>query len=410
MATRWDEFRWDVSLWDDQSSGGGIDARTIVAPLVRPYRPRWQLFVRDGDTLGRCAELDEYDGIQFVCRHNGVGTWELTVPLDHPAATCLLQPRAGIIIERDGEVVLSGPRGARARRREAAGRASVTVSGWSDDVWLNRRVVLDPTDGTADPRTGVASTVMCDYLDAHVGPSAIYRAVPGLTVAADPVLGGTVTAKGRRVNLLELLTRLARQADPRLGFRVRQSDAALSAEVFEPNDVRASVVFSIEGGTVADWEYGDDPAEANLLWLGGEGTGASRLFSSIASSASIVDQGLIEQWVDHNDIDDPDDLYAAGEADLGEKTGTTRIEATPLNTDTLRWQRDWNLGDQVTVIVDGTKIVEQVREIAVELDPNGSESVAVRVGADGARLARQELGLMRRAAQAERRLRQLETV
>lgn len=413
MASRWGSARWGSTfLWGDASetSTGGIDPDAIITPTVRPYQPRWGIYVRNDD-LERVAQIDEWSRCEFVIRHNGIGTWSLTIPADHPAAPYLLRPRAGLIVERDGQVVLSGPRGTRTRSARAGADIEVTVGGFSDDVWLNRRVTLDPADGDADPRTGVASTLILAYIDNHVGPSArADRRVPGLTLGTDPVVGETLDRAGRRRNLYELCVELARAAETPLGFRVRQSTSSLVAEVFVPDDLRSSVLFSIDAGTLAEWEYGDETPEANWLWLGGEATGPSRVFATVSSSGSIVEHGRIEQWADHTDIDNLTDLRSAGRADLVEKAAQTRIEASPISSDALRWQRDWNVGDFVSVVVDGTKIVEQVREVAVDLAPSGVEKVTVRVGADGVRLARQELALMRRAARIERRVRALETV
>jgi hypothetical protein len=414
MASRWGSARWGAGyLWGDETEApnGGIDPETIITPTVRPYRPRWAVYVRDGDTLERVAQLDEWASCEFVVRHNGIGAWQITLPGDHPAAPYLLRPRAGVIIERDGQVVLSGPRGTRTRSRTAGRDVDVTVGGFSDDVWLNRRVTLDPADGDADPRSGVASTLILAYIDNHAGPSArADRRVAGLTIAADPILGESMDRAGRRRNLYELCVEIARAAGVPLGFRIRQSASSLVAEVYAPADRRAQVLFSIDAGTLAEWEYGDETPEANWLWLGGEATGATRVFATVSSSGSIVEHGRIEQWADHTDVDNVTDLRSAGRADLIEKAAQTRIEASPISSDALRWQRDWTVGDFVSVVVDGTKIVEQVREVAVKVLPSGIEDVTVRVGADGVRLARQELALMRRAARIERRVRALETV
>ena len=86
---------------------------------------------------------------------------------------------------------------------------------------------------------------------------------------------------------------------------------------------------------------------------------------------------------------------------------TTRASAeiTPLETPLLRYPRDYQLGDRVTAVIDGTPVRELIREVRITLA--GGQAPQVRPVLDSASRAT-VLALWARLAQLESRLSSLE--
>src|SRR5690606_16306125 len=77
--------------------------------------------------------------LEVLPLHNGVGTWTLTLPADHPLAPALQEPGAGIIVYdlSTGRTIMSGPADAPMREASADSPSmSLTVSGVDDAIVL----------------------------------------------------------------------------------------------------------------------------------------------------------------------------------------------------------------------------------------------------------------------------------
>lgn len=335
----------------------------------------WLLHVRGAD-LRRVAEVEDFTGLEMVLRHNRTGSWLLDLPATSEAAGLLASFSAGLVVTRDGVTVLSGPVTGIGRDLDAS-TDSLTVSGVDDDVWLDRRLALPtplgpPYTSAYDIRTGPAETVMRGYVDANLGPAARpERRVPGLTLAPDLGRGVTRTGRGRLQTVADLIRPLALTGGG-LGYRIVQQGNALVFEVYESADLTATAVFSEEFGNLLGYTYEAQAAEANYVLAGGGGEGTARVFAERGDSASIVRYGRIETFKDQRQTSDPGELQQAIDEELADRAEQVGLSLRPADTDSLKFGRDYNLGDRVTVIVDGTPIQDVLREVRITLDSSGA--------------------------------------
>lgn len=371
-----------------------------------------RLFSRDA-ALRRTGQVEDFRSLQMPLRFNRTSTWVLELDATSPAVG-LLGRTDGLIVERNGVTLLSGP--VVSINRESSGdRNTVTITGVDDTVWLERRLALPVPTGppyTAseyDDKQAVAETVLRWYVDRNLGPGAVAaRRLPYLTLPADLGRGSTVRGFGRFHTLMELLQPLA-LAGGDLGFRIVQVGAALEFQVYEPADRTSTAVFSRELGNVAGYTYSTTAPVADYVIVAGQGEGTARSFTEGGTTADLDVYGRIEQFRDRRDIDDPAILPQALTEALAESQPGTALSISPIDTPAVSFGVEYVLGDRVTVDVEGERIQDVVREVVLTLTADRGEQVTPLVGTPGAAnpsalalFARQER-LDRRISNQERR-------
>lgn len=340
----------------------------------------WQLYVRDRNR-NRVAEIDDFQQLDLVLRFNAVGSWVIALPADGVAARYLNQDGCGLVAVRDGATLLSGPK-RRPERVWSSKTDRLVVAGVDDVCWIADGLAYPVPTGPPysaaahDVRTGACETVMRAYVSANVGPGAkAERIVAGLTLATDAALGATVTGRARFANLLELLQALA-IAGGDLGFRI----VDMQFQVYQPTDLTAMAVFSSDLGNLAAYTYREEAPSVNYIIVAGGGEGTARTFAEKGDSASIVRWGRIELFRDRRDTTDATELLQTADEALSTGAAKTYLSIEPIDTEALAYGADYNLGDKVSVIVDGTTIHDVLREVHITLTPEAGESVRPLVG------------------------------
>lgn len=363
----------------DENSLAILDEELGVSNPYEAPPPEWTIYVRDVNGT-RVAQLDAFEKATMVLRHNGVGSWSLSAPASAPA-TLVTNAGSGLEFVRNGAVIMTGPVVARVRRFDAS------FDGWDftgvdDVVWLARRlaspepdVAVPPYDGQDyDVRTGPASSVIHAYVDANVGTAAVAaRRVTGFTVGTDPVVGTTVTGRARWQTVLDLCAALADAGG--IGFRV----VDLTFGAYALVDRSAAVQFSVDLGNLAAFSYASAAPEFNHIVVAGGGAGVARVVVEVSDSTSVSGWGRIESFRDRRDTTDTTEMTQTANGDLAENASKIGLALTPIDTGSVRFGDHYNLGDVVTVIVDGVAIVDTVREVTIELTGAG-ESVRPLIG------------------------------
>lgn len=334
----------------------------------------YKIYVRD-QSFNRVAELDDYTSLEMIIRFNAVGSWILVLPTDTDAAKELSKPKSGIIVVKNGTTLLSGPVTSR-NRKWNSNEDSITFGGSDDNVHLFRNLAypiinrlfsesffpffpirLAPsTDEAYDVRTGTAESIMKEYVSANIGPNARHDRRK-VYIEPNTGLGKTVTGRARFHSLLELCQSLALSGGG-LGFRLAQVNKILEFQVYQPTDNTTSVFFSPLLGNLLDFEFSSEDPETNSIILGGGGEGVERILLEKGNSTNIAKFDRIETFVDKRDSTDITELYQTLDEELTAKGEKTSLSITPIDTPSLMFGRDYNLGDKVSVVL--TQPNEQV--------------------------------------------------
>jgi hypothetical protein len=315
----------------------------------------YKIYVRDSE-LNRVEEIDDYHKLDFILRFNSVGSWVLELPTHTRAAEALIKPKAGIIVKRGKETIFSGPV-TNPKRHFNKDEDNIIVSGSDDLIFLERNLLYPVPGGPPytsqgyDVRTGAVETIMKKYIEDNIGVNARpERRIPLLTVEPDKGIGKVVTGRARFNNIVEKFSELA-IAGGDIGFRVVQVNESLQFQVYQPEDKSKNVLFSPLLGNLSSFEYNTEDPEANYVIVGGGGQGKDRLLLEKGDSASISRFGRIETFIDRRDTTDINELQQAMDEELKSKAEKTSLSISPIDTESLTFNRDYNIGDKVAVVL-----------------------------------------------------------
>jgi hypothetical protein len=338
-------------------------------------------------------------------RWANVGAWSVTLPAGHELADALRAPGAGILVVGPGDRVLwSGPTVApTVELSRDVPSGEVTVEGVTDDVILGDALAwpspastdLEAQTGvgwpSGNPRsdgywvgTGPVESLMHALVDANIGPSAPVTRRSGLAaklvMGQDLGRGPTVTKSVRFQNLGQALAELA--AGSGIGFRVVQDGTTLVFETFETVDRSADIRFTVENDRLTSQKVAVAAPGVTRPIVAGQGEGAARTLVARTTPEAVTAETAwgrrIERFIDQRHTDVLAELQQAGDKVLAEE-GFTRVAVTSVAGDDLagQWGDDYNLGDTVTVEVEGTETTSQITGLALVVGPDG-----VRTGAD----------------------------
>ncbi|WP_327175477.1 siphovirus ReqiPepy6 Gp37-like family protein [Streptomyces sp. NBC_01335] len=316
--------------------------------------------------------------------HNNVGTWKLQLSAEHPLAAVLSTPGAGIIVTGPTDVIFSGP----AVKTESAVTATdplgtLTVEGVDDTVILSDMLAWpDPSNGNTasqnfayDERTGVAETLMHQYVNANCGPAApATRQRAGLIMGTDGKRGAVVSKAARFQQLGELCKELADPAS--LGFRIVQRGTNLVFETYAVKDRTKEARLGVVNNTLAGQRVSVSTPQKTRVIVGGDGDGSNRLFVGVDNADSIASETdwgrRIESFIDERSSTDTAELTQKGTEALADGGATVRAaQAVPMEDSALDFGRDWFLGDKVSVLVGNAEMTAVVTGMVLKVDSDG---------------------------------------
>lgn len=290
--------------------------------------------------------------------------WSHYLNVDGDAVPYLPTDVDTVRLVRDGAIAFPGMVSAASSGSGGFERVS-DVSGerwtWSgSDLWglLSQRIVFpDPTSTTwalsHDVRTGVASSVVAAYLYNNAGLGALVdRRIPGFTIA-DQVAGETGQWSARLVPLSDLVQRICTDAE--IGCWLTVSfEGAVTATVGGSRDLSERYVIA-DQGDFSTVKMRTVPASVTWTLAGGQGVGTARVFRT--STTPAVGLERIEQFSDQASLSTTQELQASATANtrLGAESFSVYGEVTDELAVTLRYGEQLQLGDLISIQVDGVR-------------------------------------------------------
>lgn len=338
-------------------------------------------------------------GSKFILKFNGIGSWEMRLPAGNRLGEFLRLPGYGIIVTGpDDTVIFSGPTlSARLEQTQDNLQGDWLIVGADDGILLNERLAYpnpttaDVTDqGQAyDARLGDAETVIKDYVDANIGPSApVERQVSNLVIEPDLARGEIVQGKARFDKLQELLYGLAQTGG--LGYEIAQEADELVFKVFEPEDKSLLVRMDLYNQKLSRAEYAYALPKVTRAIVGGQGEAEWRRFVEVSNTDSVSAEEewgrRIEVFKDGRNSRVTSQLTQDGLELLVDQGKTiTELSVTPSDDINMKFGVDWYLGDKVTVVIDQLEAVAVVTEVGISIAPDGvriAATVGTPVGID----------------------------
>lgn len=331
---------------------------------------------------------------------NGVGSWSLSLPAEHRAVSYLRTPGAGIVVTNlsTGQIVMSGTASKPTQRKTITDvEGMVGIAGLSDDRLLWDALAY-PQPSNADVTTqnvshdtfaaADAETLMRHLVDANIGPGAPASRVANslrefvVLEASNTNLGAAVDKPVRFAKLGDALREIATLRD--LRFRLVQVGNTLEFQVDAVSDRTAFIRLDVVNGTLQEQGVEFAPPEVTRVVVAGQGEGVERQFILRTSSEATTaedDWGLIiEEFKDQRNTNEETTLEQSGDEILAARGFTkVAVKAVPTNEETMVFQEDYNLGDKVTVVIDGQETSSSITEAAIVANKMGVVS-AIAIG------------------------------
>lgn len=252
-----------------------------------------------------------------------------------------------------------------------------------DAWWLLRGRLAFPNPAVAsgwavshDVRTGIASTILTQYLNDNMGASALAaRQVPMFQVD-DEVIGASLSFSARLQTLEELAQRLAAAGGfevlPDIGF-----DGTVTILLSAARDLSGIVVFSDKGDLLSS-RARFQQREATYTLSAGTGEGTARLFRTADTGATGASRR--EQLSDVSSLEEAGEVQA--DADTHNALAAERFAITSELTAALANIAigfGLRLGDKLGISIDGRRYVLPIEAVTFDVGP-GSQLMTPQFG------------------------------
>ncbi|MEU5186993.1 siphovirus ReqiPepy6 Gp37-like family protein [Streptomyces klenkii] len=378
--------------------------------------------VRDKD-LNRIGEIDTWIKLDLVIRYCQQGTWQLLVKDRTPQAQ-LLQRGGGIIVWQDGVdfPIFTGQIEFFQRYwtvEQHTGVGSVFVGGKCDNKLAYSRLAFPDPSKAVDQQyqakesrgaSGSAGEALWWELDHAIGPRALPdRQVSGVDVGVNPAVGDTVADRLRFDVLGAKLEEWCKNKNVGYRFAHDPDRKQIVLKVFKPQDKSKTARFSPELGNLREYTWTLTAPRVTRAIVACQGEGAERyIFQKVDKEAEKEWGVQVEQLIDRRDLPLKTDPVTGKPAKAKADTSDADFEAAkkavvdaadnalkegarngnfqiyPIDTDQLKFGRDYFVGDLVTVAVDGEEYTDVVREVNISVEDGGRVSaVTPKIGEQG---------------------------
>ena len=234
-------------------------------------------------------------------------------------------------------------------------KEQITVKGRDIKSIIERRVIVPPINQAYDKHSGNAESIIKHYINVScVNPIDTTRKISNLTIAANKNRGLSMSWESRYKNLqseVELIS-VSGEIGWFIYIDIEQQKLVFDVEVgvnrSANQEINSRVIFSSEFDNISNSIHTVNTINyRNIAYVGGQGEGTEREVIEVKKSNA---SGLKrrEIFIDARDISDSENLNDRGLAKLNKYDNAINTESIALN-NSLIYERDWNLGDIVTV-------------------------------------------------------------
>ena len=328
--------------------------------------------------------IARFTSLQMNRSHYGVGDFELHMHPKGIGADALQidrilfptgSPQKAMVIEN-------------IERRE--NRDDIVASGRMLKGLTARRICVPPESASAtygyDRITADAESVLHHYIANNItAPEDAKRQMPWVVCAQNEHRGPQIPWEARFDALDELLGDIAAYAD--MGWDIVLDfdkekfvfAAAPGRDLSQGNNDGRRVTFAVTLRNASATAYKViTKDESTTAYVGGSGEDENRIILAVGTEA----QGLArrEMWVDAGSQEAAEDLQYEGTRRLKERKRLETITCEVEDAGPMRYERDWDLGDLVTVIASGAEMTARIVNISETYEQGGMQKLNVTFG------------------------------
>ncbi len=266
-------------------------------------------------------------------------------------------------------------------------KKQITVKGRDIKSIIERRVTVPPNGEAYDKYKGNVESVIKHYVDVCcVNPADINRKIQNLIIAPNKNRGLIISWESRYKNLMSETESISRTGemgwfiylDPKTKKFIFDIEVGVNRAATQ--NVNSRVIFSSEFNNITNAVHTTNSVNyKNIAYVGGQGEGVEREVKEVKKNDAIgLDRR--EVFIDGRDISDSENIESRGLAKLSQFDNIVNTESTIINKNLL-YERDWNLGDIVTVKSKETN--EDLRITEVREIYEGDLTIEIAVGTIG---------------------------
>jgi Siphovirus ReqiPepy6 Gp37-like protein len=317
------------------------------------------------------GEIDDYESLQFIRRFRKPGEFELHINMNKNLTETLQADNLVFLSPRKVGVILH-------RELSRDNTEQLVVKGYTLQGILSRRITVPPAGQAYDKIKGNAETVLKHYVRQNVvEPVDPNRIIPNLIITDDLQRGPIVDWQSRFKNLVDELESISFSAGIGWDIFLDIEQQKWVFEVYEPRDLTASqntlppVIFSIDFDNIKNQTFTDSAINyKNYGYIGGQGEGEDRAVVEVGNASGL---SRIETFIDARDIEDGENLTVRGQQKLQEMQKVLSFESEILTYGPFVYEKDWDLGDIVTVQDNkwGISLDTPITEVKEIYEPSG---------------------------------------
>lgn len=384
----------------------------------------YRIEVRDRD-LRRIGEIDTWISLDMQIEHCDQGSWMLLLKANTPQAD-LLQQGGGVAVYQDdvSDPIMTGATETFQKYwtvEQHTAQGSVYVGGKTDNKLAYSRLAF-PVPSLSIPQqyssrkdtqviSAATSTALWNEIEQSMGASALSdRRVPGLNTGTAPAAFGGILADTLRYDVIgEKLADWCKTKNIGYRFLYNPNTQSIDFTTYTPRDLSKEIRLSPELGNLREYTWTLTAPSITRAIVACQGDGPDRYIYQKIDTASEAEWGMvIEQFVDRRDLalktnpangqpmkataDVTDEdfetakaaVIEAADAALSEGAKSGNFQIYPIDTDQVKFGRDYFVGDIITIAVDGVEYSDTVRAVTINVDDGGNATtVSPNIGEQG---------------------------
>jgi Siphovirus ReqiPepy6 Gp37-like protein len=317
------------------------------------------------------GEIDDYESLQFIRRFRKPGEFELHINANKNLTDTLQEDNLIVLSPRKVGVILH-------RELNRENTEQLMIKGYTLQGILSRRITVPPAGQAYDKIKANAETALKHYVRQNavesVDPN---RIIPNLIIADDLQRGAIVDWQSRFKNLVDELESISFSAGLGWDVFLDLEQQKWVFEVYVPRNLTASqselppVIFSIDFDNIKNQTFTESSVNyKNYGYIGGQGEGEDRAVVEVGNASGL---SRIETFIDARDIEDGENLTVRGQQKLQEMQKIVSFESEILTYGPFVYEKDWDLGDIVTVQDKkwGITLDTSITEVKEIYEPSG---------------------------------------
>jgi hypothetical protein len=315
--------------------------------------------------LNLLGEVDNYLSFSFTRKYYSYGEFQLVTNIKVQNADKL---NVGNLVMLGNDKYKVGIIRHKEIKINEAGEEILTIKGYSLSHFLTQRITIAEVNQAQDTIEGNAETVMKHFVKRNCLDIAGME-FPSFFISPNQNRGENIKWASRYKNLAEELEKISRLTNIAFNIYPDFESKSYIFDVYNGRNFSASqninppVIFSSKFDNVESQEYIDSiTGYGNYAIVAGQGEGVNREIIMMGSEATGFEKSVI--FVDARDLEANTDLPSRGAAKLKDHERIISFDAEVLPTGSFEYEKDWDLGDIVTV---------QNKEWNVEIDTRITE-------------------------------------